>query len=67
MLTIAPQKIALTLDPTLGDPSVNPAAANNDRLMTVRMLIYREAAGSAGLPLAEVPSGALPDSAGGND
>jgi Flp pilus assembly protein TadD len=57
-------KVALTLDPALGDPAVNPQAANNDRLMTVRMLLYREIAGSAGLPLADVPQGGLADGTG---
>jgi tetratricopeptide (TPR) repeat protein len=49
-------KIALTLDPALGDPAVNPQAANNERLLAVKLLLYRENAGSLGLPLVEIPT-----------
>jgi tetratricopeptide (TPR) repeat protein len=56
-------KVALTLDPSLGDPAVNPQAANNERLLAVKLLLYREQAGSLGLPLVEIPSatGSRPD------
>lgn len=54
---ISEYKLALTLDPKLGDPTVNPQAANNDRLLAVKLLLYREQAGSMGLPLSEVPDG----------
>jgi tetratricopeptide (TPR) repeat protein len=53
-------KIALTLDPSLGDPAVNPQAANNERLLAVKLLLYREQAGSLGLPLVAIPP-ATPD------
>lgn len=52
-------KIALSLDPTLGDPAYNPQAANNERLLAVKLLLYHEQAGSLGLPLSEVPGGQL--------
>ena len=50
-------KLALQLDPALGDPAVNPQAANNDRLTAVKLMLYREQAGSVGLPLIAVPGG----------
>jgi tetratricopeptide (TPR) repeat protein len=56
-------KIALTLDPSLGDPATNPAAANNERLLAVRLLLYQEQAGNVGLPLVDVPGGGLDDEA----
>jgi tetratricopeptide (TPR) repeat protein len=52
-------KIALTLDPTLGDPIYNPAAANNERLLAVKLMLYGEQAGSLGLPLVDLPGGSL--------
>ena len=55
-------KIALTLDPTLGDPAYNPQAANNERLLAVKMLLYREQVGTLGLPLSDVEGGELDDS-----
>ena len=48
-------KLALTLDPTLGDPMYNPQAANNTHLSTVKLMIYKEQIGTAGLPLVEIP------------
>ncbi len=54
-------KIALMIDPTLGDPSVNPQAVNNEKLMAVRMLLYKEQTGSLGLPLVTVPNGQIDD------
>ena len=52
-------KLALTLDPTLGDPAINPQAANNERLLAVRLMLYREGAGAASLPLLKLPGGDL--------
>ena len=52
-------KTALTLDPSLGDPAVNPQAVNNDRLLAVQLMLYKEQAGSLGLPLVEIPGGEL--------
>lgn len=52
-------KLALMLDPSLGDPAVNPQAANNEKLMAVRMLLYKEQAGNLGLPLVTVPNGEI--------
>ena len=52
-------KIALTIDPTLGDPAINPQAANNEKLMAVRMLLYKEQSGNLGLPLVTVPNGQI--------
>jgi tetratricopeptide (TPR) repeat protein len=51
--------VALTLDPSLGDPATNPQAANNPRLLEVKLLLYRQRIGSLGTPLIEVPSGHL--------
>ncbi len=48
-------KRALTLDPSLGDPTVNPQAANNKRLLAVKLMLYREQQGSLGLPLVAPP------------
>jgi tetratricopeptide (TPR) repeat protein len=42
---------ALALDPALGDPAFNPQAANNDRLLVVKLLLYQAGEGSVGLPL----------------
>ena len=44
-------RIALTLEPKLGDPEFNPSAANNERLLAVKLLIYQDQAGNVGLPL----------------
>ncbi len=52
-------KIALTLEPTLGDPAINPQAANNEKLMAVRMLLYKEQSGGLVLPLVTVPNGQI--------
>ncbi len=54
-------KLALMLDPSLGDPTVNPQAANNSRLLAVKLLLYQQQTGNLSLPLAEVPGGQLPD------
>jgi tetratricopeptide (TPR) repeat protein len=56
---IVEYKEALTLDPTLGDPAYNPAAANNEKLLAVKLMLYREQTGGLGLPLMEVPKGDL--------
>jgi len=50
-------RIALTLDPTLGDPTFNPSAANNDRLLAVKLMLYQDQAGNIGLPLVDVVGG----------
>lgn len=50
-------RIALTLDPALGDPAYNPSAANNERLMAVKLMLYHEQAGNIGLPLVDVTGG----------
>jgi len=42
---------ALTLDPSLGDPKVNPQAANNDLLVPVKLMLYQAQEGSVTLPL----------------
>lgn len=48
--------MALRLDPTLGDPAFNPQAATNPHLTAVRVRLYEEHMGTAGLPLAEIPT-----------
>lgn len=45
---------ALTLDPGLGDPRINPQAANNDLLVPVKMMLYQSQEGSVALPLVPV-------------
>ena len=45
---------ALTLDPGLGDPTINPQAANNDLLVPVKMMLYQSQEGSVTLPLVPV-------------
>ena len=45
---------ALTLDPGLGDPAINPQAANNDLLVPVKMMLYQSQEGSVTLPLVPV-------------
>lgn len=52
-------RLALTLDPSLGDPATNPQAANNERLLAVKLMLYEQQVGSAGLPLVDVPGGAV--------
>lgn len=47
--------VALTLDPALGDPRQNPQAANNPRLLAVKLMLYRQGAGSVGTPLVPIP------------
>lgn len=59
--SIEEYKIALTLDPTLGDPAINPQAVNNEKLMAVRMLLYKEQSGGLVLPLVTVPNGQIDD------
>jgi tetratricopeptide (TPR) repeat protein len=44
-------RIALTIDPELGNPEINPSAANNERLLAVQLMIYQDHAGNVGLPL----------------
>jgi len=59
-------QVALTLDPTLGDPKFNPQVANNRHMTTVKTLLYQANIGSAGLPLVDIPTESL-ESAGGSD
>ena len=47
--------VALTLDPALGDPRQNPQAANNPRLLAVKLMLYRQGAGNIGTPLVAIP------------
>jgi len=56
---IAEYKRALSLDPSLADPRVNPQAANNQSLIAVQLMLYRERAGSLGLPMVDVPGGGI--------
>jgi len=51
--------VALTLDPALGDPSSNPQAANNKRLLAVKLMLYQQGTGSIGTPLVDIPEGQL--------
>jgi tetratricopeptide (TPR) repeat protein len=57
--SIEEYKLALSLDPTLGDPIYNPAAANNERLLAVKLMLYGEEAGGLGLPLVDLPGGEI--------
>ncbi len=50
-------KIALGLDPSLGDPAQNPSAAHNDLLTAVKLMLYKEQTGSLSLPLLDVETG----------
>lgn len=63
---LAEYKLALTLDPNLGDPAYNPQAANNERLLAVKLMVYGEQSGSLGLPLATVPGGGVEEDAPAN-
>ncbi len=58
---------ALQLDPNLGDPALNPQAAQNERLLAVKLKLYRQQIGSLGLPLAEIPVPAAGEMDGGDD
>jgi len=42
---------ALALDPSLGDPKVNPLAVNNERLLVVNLLLYQAREGGLAMPL----------------
>ena len=44
-------QVALTLDPTLKNPSVNPNIVNNDHVQILRLRLYRDAGGALALPL----------------
>lgn len=52
-------KMALRIDPTLGDPARNPSAAHNSLLTAVKLLLYQEQAGSLSMPLLDVETGRL--------
>ncbi len=43
--------LALTLDPSLGDPRVNPQVVNNQRMTVVQLLLYQRQLGTRGLPM----------------
>ena len=45
---------ALVLDPDLADPRKNPQVVNNDNLLAVKLELYRNQAGSLGLPLLQM-------------
>jgi tetratricopeptide (TPR) repeat protein len=45
---------ALVLDPDLADPRKNPQVVNNENLLAVKLEIYRNQAGSLGLPLLQM-------------
>jgi len=45
---------ALVIDPDLADPRKNPQVVNNDNLLAVKLEIYRNQAGSLGLPLLQM-------------
>lgn len=47
-------RIALTLDPKMGDPKFNPQVVNNDRMLVVNLLNYGGQAGSMGLPFLQM-------------
>ena len=47
--------VALTLEPALGDPRQNPQAANNPRLLAVKLMLYKQSVGSLGTPLVPIP------------
>lgn len=47
--------VALTLEPALGDPRQNPQAANNPRLLAVKLMLYKQSIGSLGTPLVPIP------------
>jgi hypothetical protein len=51
------------LEPKLGDPQVNPQAANNERLLAVKLMLYKQQTGNLGLPLVDIPEGELSDEA----
>jgi len=51
--------VALTLDPALGDPAQNPQAANNSRLLAVKLMLYQQGTGSLGTSLVDIPEGKL--------
>jgi tetratricopeptide (TPR) repeat protein len=55
--------VALMLEPKLGDPQVNPQAANNERLLAVKLMLYKQPTGPMGLPLVDIPEGELSDEA----
>jgi tetratricopeptide (TPR) repeat protein len=52
-------RIALTLDPSLGDPAFNPSAANNERLLAVKLMLYKDQAGNIGPSLVDVTGGSI--------
>ena len=38
-----------------GDPAQNPQAGNNDLLVAVKLMLFREQSGALGMPLIEIP------------
>lgn len=59
--------VALTIDPSLGDPTINPQATNNGRLLAVKLQLYQQQAGSLGLPLVPIPDADAPDNETSSD
>ncbi len=55
-------RTALLLDPRLGDASFNPLVADNAHINLVKMLNYRDQAGSVGLPIVTMTPGPPPAS-----
>ena len=47
---------ALAIDPSLGDPKVNPLAVNNERLLVVNLLLYQAKEGGLTMPLLGGPA-----------
>jgi len=47
-------RIALVIDPELGDARKNPQIVNNEHMLEVKLQIYRNLAGSIGLPLKQM-------------
>ncbi len=53
-------KTAVTYDPTLLDPAVNPQVVNNEHLVAIRLMRYREEVGASTLPLEQPRQGTAP-------
>ena len=55
--------VALRIDSSLGNPTTNPQAANNDRLVAAKLKLYRESTGRMALPLTVIPGGEIEEPA----
>jgi predicted Zn-dependent protease len=62
---IASFRTALRLDPSLGDPTANPQAIVNPRMLEVKLLLLREGQAGRGLPLRPIAGGELPEARDG--